>query len=81
SLVPAAETWLPATDSKSSRQKIQRSFAAEFLCPIETLTDFLDGDYSPELVEEAAERFGVSELAVETQLVNHGLLSHEQALF
>jgi len=80
-LVPAAETWLPATDSKSSRQKIQRSFAAEFLCPIETLTDFLDGDYSPELVEEAAERFGVSELAVETQLVNHGLLSHEQALF
>ena len=70
-LAPPSEVWLPATDSSTARQKVQRAFAAEFLCPIEGLREFLDGDFSPELIEEAGDLFGVSELAVKSVLANH----------
>ena len=70
-LAPPGETWLPATDSSTARQKVQRAFAAEFLCPIEGLREFLDDDFSPELIEEAGDLFGVSELAVKSVLANH----------
>ena len=70
-LAPPGETWLPATDSSTARQKVQRAFAAEFLCPIEGLREFLDGDFSPELIEEAGDFFRVSELAVKSVLANH----------
>jgi len=76
-LNPPEERWLPATDMKTARQKVQRAFAAEFLCPIATLEDFLDADLSPEAIEEAAEYFGVSELAVKSHLANHGRIPFE----
>jgi Zn-dependent peptidase ImmA (M78 family) len=71
------DRWLPATDAKTARQKMQRAFAIEFLCPIQSLTAFLDGDFSSDATEEAAEHFGVSHTAVETHLVNNCLLSPE----
>lgn len=68
------DNWLPATDTKTVRQKWQRAFAAEFLCPIDALIEWLDDDFSDDLVENAADYFGVSERTVTSQLVNHGLL-------
>jgi hypothetical protein len=69
------DRWLPATDAKTARQKMQRAFAIEFLCPIQSLTAFLGDDFSSDATEEAAEYFGVSYKAVETHLVNNRLLS------
>ena len=71
---PVEDKWLPSTDAKTVRQKIQRAFAAEFLCPIEALIAFLDGDYSPEASDEAGEHFAVSPIAVRSQLANHGYI-------
>lgn len=74
---PAADTWLPETDAKTARQKVQRAFAAEFLCPIDELRDFLESDYSEDVLTDAAEHYGVSSLMVSSHLANHGLLSPE----
>lgn len=71
------DRWLPLSDTKTARQKTQRAFAAEFLCPIDALRDFLDDDFSSDATEDAAEYFGVSQKAVETQLVNNGFLPPE----
>ncbi len=70
-LSPDSETWLPTTDSNTARQKTQRAFAAQFLCPINSLREFLDNDFSPESIEAAGDHFGVSELAVKSVLANH----------
>lgn len=69
--------WLPVTDGKTSRQKAQRAFAAEFLCPIDALTGYLSGDFSDDAMEDAANHFRVGPLAVRTQLVNNGILPRE----
>lgn len=69
-----ADHWLPVSDAKTSRQRTQRAFAAEFLCPLEALEAFMAGDFSMDAVEEAAERFEVGPAAVQAQLVNNGLL-------
>lgn len=72
------DTLLPATDAKTQRQKFQRAFAQEFLCPYDELLEFLDGKQpSDELIEEAAEHFVVSPLLVKTVLVNKGALERE----
>jgi hypothetical protein len=70
----ADDKWLPVTDTKTIRQKWQRSFAAEFLCPIDSLLSRLDDDFSEDAVEDAAHHYGVSGLTVTSQLVNHGFL-------
>jgi hypothetical protein len=67
----------PATNAHTYRQKLQRAFAAEFLCPFEPMADMLHGDFSPESIEEVANYFNVSEMTVQTLLVNHGLLDAE----
>jgi hypothetical protein len=69
---PVQERWLPVTDTGTARQKTQRAFAIEFLCPITALDEYLHYDFSAEAVEEAGEYFGVSELAVRSHLANHG---------
>lgn len=69
------DRWLPATDTKTIRQKWQRAFAAEFLCPINSLVARLGDDFSDDAVEEAADHFGVSERTITSQLVNHGYLT------
>jgi len=68
------DRWLPATDAKTARQKMQRAFAAEFLCPIGALQAQLNGNMSSEAIEEASDYFGVSPLAVRSHLANNGLL-------
>jgi len=68
---PQRESWLPATDTRTARQKTQRAFAAEFLCPIGALREFLDRDFSPDSIATAGDYFGVSDLAVKSVLANH----------
>ncbi|SHG79523.1 ImmA/IrrE family metallo-endopeptidase [Pollutimonas bauzanensis] len=66
--------WLVSSDIATARQKYQRAFAAEFLCPIDSLVDFIEGDYSESSFEDAAIHFGVSEKTVESLLANNGYL-------
>jgi Zn-dependent peptidase ImmA (M78 family) len=71
------EPLLPATEAKSYRQKLQRAFAAELLCPFEALEEKLNGNYSDEACENAADYFKVSERTVRTLLVNHKRLDRD----
>lgn len=67
-----------ATDAGTSRQKFQRAFAQELLCPIESLMKYLDKDApSEDDIENAADHFRVSPLLVRTTLVNHRVLPRE----
>jgi Zn-dependent peptidase ImmA (M78 family) len=66
-----------ATHAATYRQKMQRSFAAELLCPFDALTDKVGNDFSAESLEDAAHHFNVSERTVRTLLVNHGCLDRE----
>jgi hypothetical protein len=54
------ESWLANTDLRTSRQKYQRAFAAEFLCPLSSLCAYLENDYSESAIEDASEHFKVS---------------------
>jgi hypothetical protein len=76
-LFGADATLLPATRAYTFRQKAQRSFAAEFLSPFGVIEDMLQGDFSPEAIEEVAEHFDVSTMTIETLLRNHGLIERE----
>lgn len=66
--------WIAVTDTATARQKQQRAFATEFLCPIDALVEHLP-DYSSGAIEDAAEHFGISEKAVENHLINRGVLA------
>jgi hypothetical protein len=68
------DRWLPVTDGTTARQKVQRAFAAEFLCPIDEIIGRTGGDFSDDSINDVAVHFGVSEMAITTQLVNHGHL-------
>lgn len=70
-------TLFPATKAYTYRQKIQRSFAAELLSPFEEMANMLQGDYSYENLHEIGEHFGVSDMTIRTQLVNHKILERE----
>ena len=69
------ETLIPSTEAKTTRQKFQRAFAQEFLCPYDALTDKL-GTSAPseDDINSAADYFDVSPLLVRTTLVNRGQL-------
>lgn len=71
---------LPATRAYSYRQKMQRAFAAELLSPFTALDDMLNGDYSEEMQLEAAERFNVSPMTVQSLLANKGRIARDSAL-
>ena len=73
-LFDTGEALSPATRAATFRQKAQRAFAAEFLCPFEALRDALHGDCSQDAMEAAARCFRVSPLVVGTHLANHGLI-------
>lgn len=73
--------WLVSSDCASARQRRQRAFAAEFLCPFSPLEEMLDGDYSESARDEAAERFQVSPQVVEATLINHGCLPRLDSVF
>ena len=72
------DSLLPATGSRTSRQKFQRTFAQELLCPFDALDEYLgtttpDGDD----IDDAARYFDVSPLLIRTTLVNKGVLGRE----
>jgi len=69
-----SDRWLPITDAATARQKLQRAFAAEFLCPIDSLRSYLGDEFLPEAFEDAAEHFGISEIAIKSHLANHHLI-------
>jgi hypothetical protein len=77
-VLPTASKLHPATRAYTYRQKMQRSFAAELLSPFEAVDKMLDGDYSSEAQQDAAEQFQVSEVTIRTQLVNHHRVEREQ---
>ncbi|MDY6824374.1 MAG: hypothetical protein SWH68_11360 [Thermodesulfobacteriota bacterium] len=69
---------LPATGVYTQRQKFQRAFAQEFLCPFMALREFLGKDRpDDEAIEEAASHFQVSPLLIRSALVNKGILKRE----
>ncbi len=68
----------PATRAYTFRQKMQRSFAAEFLSPFEAVEAMLAGDYSTESQADVAEYFGVSTETIWTLLVNHRRLDGDE---
>ena len=71
------EPLLPATQSYTYRQKVQRAFAAELLCPFEAVDAFLGDDLSEERRADAADRFKVSPLTIRTLLVNNGRIERD----
>ncbi|MCC5851076.1 MAG: hypothetical protein JJU29_23550 [Verrucomicrobia bacterium] len=70
---------LPLTKTKTARQKFQRAFAQELLCPLEVLKDmFSDRKILNERVEMAARHFNVSPMTIHSTLVNR--LGHSREL-
>lgn len=69
------ERVLPATTTKTARQKFQRAFAQQLLCPVDDLKAFLDTEHpNDEQIEDAATEFDVSPLLIKSTLVNQGIL-------
>lgn len=69
---------LPVTDRGTARQKFQRAFAQEFLCPIDAVREMIKSSApSVSELEDVAERFQVSEYLVRTALVNRGVASRD----
>ncbi len=73
-LAPAGDRWLATTDAATARQKAQRAFAAEFLVPIAELEERLQGDFSSDELESAAEEYQVSPLTIRAHLANNGFI-------
>ena len=72
------EPLMPATRAKTIRQKFQRAFAQELLCPLEDLKSYLDTAFpTDDDINDAADHFNVSPLTIQTTLVNKGLLERE----
>ena len=72
---PDEDLWLPSTDAATARQKVQRAFAAEFLMPIQELKQVVGSEPTNEGIENAADLFGVSPLAVRSHLANNNLIA------
>jgi hypothetical protein len=74
------EQILPATQAKTERQRFQRAFSQELLCPFKELVEFLGqrvNDPTDDDVEDAADHFQVSPLTVKTTLVNRGVMDRQ----
>mgnify|MGYP000222865382 CR=1 FL=1 len=72
------DRFLPATNAATVRQKFQRAFAQELLCPYEALISIVGEHPSDDdAIEDAAVMFEVSPLLVKTTLVNKGVLERE----
>jgi Zn-dependent peptidase ImmA (M78 family) len=66
---------------KTYRQKYQRAFAQELLCPYSALVSWLNTvQPNEEAISQAAEYFSVSPLLVQTVLVNKGHLPSSHLL-
>lgn len=72
---------LVCTTGKTYRQKYQRAFAQELLCPYSALVSWLNTvQPNEEAISQAAEYFAVSPLLVQTVLVNKGHLHSSHLL-
>jgi hypothetical protein len=71
------EALTPALRSRTYRQKLQRAFAAEFLCPFDEARQQLGHDLSDENQQRVASEYDVSPMLVRTQLVNNGQLGRD----
>ena len=73
--VETPEKLVPVSDAATQRQKFQRAFAQELLCPYSDLKEFI-GDRTPDdpIIEDAADYFDVSPLLIKTTLVNKKML-------
>lgn len=71
----SSERLLPITGSHTLRQQFQRAFATEFLCPIESLKEFI-GNSVPDddLLDDASLKYQVSPVLIERTLNDNGLL-------
>lgn len=75
---PEQESLLPGTRAGTSRQKFQRAFAQELLCPFADLKEFIaPGIPDDEDIAAAAEHFSVSPLTVQNILVNKRAVDRE----
>jgi len=72
--------WFVSSELATANQKRQRAFAAEFLCPVESLIGFLAEDFTENAIEDASEYFGVSEQTITSILQNNGFLENRRAL-
>lgn len=71
------ESLRPATGAPGYRQKLQKAFATELLCPFDAVEAMADGDYSAERSEEIADHFQVSPLTVRASLANHKRIARD----
>ena len=65
---------IACTDLRTCRQKFQRAYAAELLCPLNGLLEFLDNDFSESAIEDAANHYEVSLTTVTSILANNGFI-------
>jgi hypothetical protein len=69
------DVWRPVTNMKTRRQQMQRGFAAEFLCPTESLAEYFSKRgltaLSDSDIDDASQEFQVSTLVIEHQIENH----------
>jgi hypothetical protein len=77
---PNSDRWLPLTDSRTVRQVTQRAFAAEFLAPIESLKEMMDGNFSDERIADMADEFQVSSRLICSHLANHRLITPDEVV-
>lgn len=73
------ERIIPATNTVTTRQKFQRAFAAEFLCPsmmIKEQYSDIDQRSIGKVVDEISNDYGVSEQVVVHHMENRQVLSH-----
>ncbi len=68
----------PVTRSATYRQKLQRAFAAELLCPIGPLSEFMADERGEDRIEEASDHFEVSAQTVRLQLINNGIADRDE---
>jgi hypothetical protein len=71
---------LPVSNAGTWRQKFQRAFAGEFLCPSDNLLEFLNGRYDEDSISDAAEYFEVNESVPRTHLINRKILSADAVI-
>ena len=68
----------PLSAAKSGRQKFQRAFAQEFLCPFDDLRAYIPNeDPTDDDIHAAARHFHVSERMIQTTFVNHDVIDRE----
>jgi Zn-dependent peptidase ImmA (M78 family) len=79
-----SERLIPATSSSTLRQKMQRSFAAEFLCPSnvvrERTNDVQTGDELVKVLNQTAEDFNVAEAVVSRHYENRWSIDHQTSI-